>query len=491
MKNILSANHLRQVTLVEFLVKKNNTPQQDVIKLLNYNKNTFYRDVETINTYAAPIQIQLGQNVTLFIPMNYSIGYFYSCVLFDSVEFTIIETLFFNENYSINELSEKLFISSATLRRLIKKINTELSNAHFHIDTQTLKIRGDEEQICNFLIYFLAEKYAGKELPFRESETIFLRKLTQIIMKKNHIKLSYSDFERVFLWTMVSIIRIQHKISSPTTRKIPNYIDSSLLNDKSLLKLFKAVFKFDLTAQTLSHLFYIFLSGNYAISETHLDYLMAENESISTDVLQLNTLIQNLSRTFDIEVLNQKKLILSVYNVSTMLVGKPYILYNRDKEFVNNLTNYQPFFKQALDKELRTLASLKKWEPHNMYSLAYILLTHWEQLAIKLKEIGEPLSIGLFFDTDKEHMQYIRDELSLHHENRLEISIINDSTLSSFKYDATQFDLIITTIQGIFIPGTPVLCISMYLQLKDYAYIQEIYEIKYYGKKTSLSDRDW
>lgn len=103
------------------------------------------------------------------IPTNYSRTLIYSYILSDSLEFKLLETVFFLESFSTESLAEKLFISASTLRRLIKTMNKKLVKYNFYISSSPYKLIGSETAIRNFIIHLFFEKYSRQITLFLKS----------------------------------------------------------------------------------------------------------------------------------------------------------------------------------------------------------------------------------------------------------------------------------------------------------------------------------
>lgn len=479
MKKMLSKPEMRILILLEMIYFEKKISLNRAVKALRIVTRTLELDIQNINSIIAPISILKTEmnDLILNIPPNYSIEYVYTAMLKNSRHFTVIEKIFFRENYTIDTLADELFISTSTLRRTIKHINTTLEKEKILITMNPLKIIGEEYKICNLLIYLIAEKYPERDKPFSKIQMKTLDQLFFYIAKKNKVKLNYPDIEKIRTWTMVSLIRIRHGhfIFPNKDYEIP--IDIAPLNDLMLKNLFKQVFRLDLNNRIIYQLFVVFLNGRYAFSPEHLKQLTEthpEKEILKTEIV---TLIKNIALKTGLHDSNTDNLIVDIYNVSNLQFGKPYILYDKYKHFVNNLQNrYNRKLIVTVTNE--TLLFLKKINVNKLAvnSYMYILFTHWSNLNSLIIRYQPVLNVGIFYNTDMEHMEMIKNEIFLRFSTRFSVEILTNTTIKDFEKSARHKDLIITNISGIEQKTTKVICFSMYPKNTDWENIYRFYD---------------
>ena len=84
-------------------------------------------------------------------------AFIYSKILSKSLEYTLLETLFFRRVSSKDDLSDSLYISETQVSRIINRINQVISKYEFKINNH-LDIVGNEGILEIFFCLF-AEKY--------------------------------------------------------------------------------------------------------------------------------------------------------------------------------------------------------------------------------------------------------------------------------------------------------------------------------------------
>lgn len=166
MRALLSKKEQQLLQLVELIQREKIYTYNYLETQLEINTRTLNNLIDEFNIQCAPLQIcrkERGE-ITILRTKNYSIEYCFQKILSDSIEFDILERLFFISSMTMEELAHATYLSPATLRRKINKMNEVLVNEGFRIELPKMKIVGDEKKICNFIIQYILEKYNdGKE----------------------------------------------------------------------------------------------------------------------------------------------------------------------------------------------------------------------------------------------------------------------------------------------------------------------------------------
>ncbi|EUJ23733.1 mga helix-turn-helix domain-containing protein [Listeria grandensis FSL F6-0971] len=489
MKNCLSKQHLRQLKIINLLHENKNMTLDKISYTLGFNSRTLRKDIEQINSYAAPIEILSSKNgFYLYIPMNYNIDHIYASTLKDSTEFSLIEEIFFNENHSIDSLSEKLFISSSTLRRTISHLNKVLKKKKIKVNSQPLILVGDEAEICSLMIHLIEEKYGIANIPFPKIQVGALDKILTWVAKANNQRMDFCELNRLRLWIMIILTRVRNGHIQTTEANFPADVDTSLLKNKVLTGLFKSVFKIELTEEVAYSLFGMFIKNKFAFNYEHLEELMAHDDSVKVLAERNLQLLEALATKLEIPIENKEHILINIYNIAvlaTNLESESYILYNTHRALVDRITNQHPYFIDTLNETIKQVFKNSKYTTNKLDSLAYMLLTHWRNLAIHLQTRTPSIDVGILLDTDIEHMALIRDELHARFSNKFNLSITEEFTLSAFKKKASMYDVIVTNIPGLSFKNSPmVVCISMFPTPLDIKNLHNCYD-----KITSTSNK--
>lgn len=478
MRTILSKKHQRALLLLEKIYEERFISIKQAASFLDISTKTLRMDIDSINIEISPISITLNASDELYleIPLDYSIEYIYPAILSFSIEFNLIESLFLSEKHTIESLSEKLFISPSTTRRMIRSINNSLKEETIYINLKPLKIIGDEKKICNFIIHLISEKYQGQKSLFSRTQLFVIDQIFSYISKENQLILNYPDVERLKIWIMVCIIRIKHNnFIFPTDNFKPPFKLSSL-NELVLKRLFKTVFKIELNNQVIFQIFFVFFNGQYAFNSKHLDEIAATSSEKQFLKMEIEKLIDTISSKLQIEHSNKENLLLELYNISNLQYGKPYILYDHYQMFVQNIKKNHIEFIDILISEVEAFFTKINLKNDSLNSYLYMIISHWKNLYLEIENRTPVLTIGLFYSTDIEHMTMMKDAIQFKFNNRFEIEILSDPIFKNFEKKARDKDLIITNIPGLANKELTVVCFPIYPKSSDWAKLHQFYE---------------
>lgn len=471
MRNLLSTKHERILTMLEMIYEKKTVSLGELAEQLNISNKTLVIYIREANHMIYPIQIKrFSENkVYLEIPFNYSIVSIYANLLQSSLEYTLLETVFFNEDYTMEELSENLQASPSTLRRSIKKINAHLKPYEFQISLAPIAIRGDEIKISNFFAHFFPEKYMfSKSLPFTKAQVEGVDLLIDLLVEHLGVPSTYPDVRRIQFSTLVILTRVQQKnlfnVGNYNSRKM----DLSFLSTTETRQYFKHALKVDLTEEVIIRLLPLYFHNLIAFNYEHLLSLGDSRPDLEHLIQSFSTVLNRLSSMFNTEQQNKEKLLVVLCNVYTLQFGKPYILYDKHADFNKRFQDEYASSINLIKKTISEVFSSEEIEIHSMNSYLYIILTHWKNLYIELLKNVPTRTMGLFYNTDYEHMQLLKDEINSRLPFYYEIDIINVTNLKQLDDIGHKYELILTDIPNLEIVNSTVYCLSVNMLQNDW-----------------------
>lgn len=481
MRSILSTSQKRQLNIIERIYDEESISINKLSKILHVSEKTIRQDIQDLNNLIKPSQISISPILGLSLKTisEMSIESIYSLFLFNSIEFEIIEKIFFKKFLSLDTLAESLFISVSTLRRLILNINKSLHNIHFRIDPKTLDLIGNETQICNFMIHYFDEKYRDSFMIFPKIQLNVLDKLFLTFFKQEQIDINYPDLEKLRNWSMVILTRIKngHRFSYTKEKhdKLPKKIISNLL----IKSLFKAVFSITLTPDVFYQTFYYFFNTNYCKTFEQLKELSAKDDEIAEFIDALNLMLESVASNLSIELTKKEKLILDLFNADALYYGKSYILYDKNQANIESITHDYSNFYQFLKKEIaqNPFIKQKNWGRDAINTFFYMLITHWPNLAHSIENKIPVFSVAMFFNTDIEHVIMLQDRLSYYFRHRMKFTIVNSLTITDLKNSINQFDILLTNIFNLDMHNVRIIVLPLALKpchfkIIDNAYIE-------------------
>lgn len=471
MKELLSKSDFQILQLLEYLVNNSRTTFSDISQNLGISVRTTNIYLDEINSKYYPIKVTRDKHfVTIIIPSNYSISYIYSVTLLNSTEFNLINFCFFEKKVSYKKAEEILFISNATLKRKIKKINTFLLQYDFKIDSRTLRFTGNETSIINFFTHYIYEAYPIKKNGFKKMEYVLIQKAILAYSKKQNVELHGHDLNNATVIVLLLFYRKKFNTHNLESLDSLDLLSSNGLIDKKITQ--------------------IFFSNNYIVNVFSIlkklqqktiftDYSHFINESTKNSELKIArekfvNILNDICVKFSIKhPINQDKIILDLCTNYNLNYGKPFIFFDKHHQFIQQMKKKIPELICFLTSEFYFY--FKKMEEYELNSYLYLLLTHWIELTSIIEKKKNKIKISLIFDTDIEHISMLRHDISFRLYNQCIIDIPPLSELEHTTYLSNNYDLVITNISGIEVEHTKVICFSMYPSISDWIEIIELY----------------
>ena len=466
MRRLLEQTLLRQLEILEMLYTFGAMKIDTIAERMQLSGKTVAKDLIEVRAFIEPVEIVNNSQglYSLYIPESCSIDYLYATFLFQSTRITLLETLFFDENLSYRELSEKLFLSESTLKRTIASINDVLSEYKIQVATRPFHLTGYEPAIENLFIILFTEKYCVPSKVFPVGKQEVAEQMLRFWMSQNHIELNYPDLNKITLWLLVALHRTRAQESEDANPRVVTGAEHDDLFNHEIQSAFHINYK---TAPDKEKLWgairQIFKSG-YVLQYEFLEKACEDFPPNRQILACVRNILHDISSDLGVQIQNDEKLITDLFNLINLaqhLKLSQFILNNRRKRFYQNSTEPEKALYSVLQKALhKNQIEGYTWKESDVYELFYILTTHWVNLFPALQERIEKCRIGLFFDTDIEHIHYIKRLLLLRYADQIEVSVIDALSLVEFQEVVKEFDLVITNITQ----NTPVfpeiLCIS-------------------------------
>lgn len=491
MRDILSKVELRQLELIEYLYENNTSTLNDLSLISGSSRKTIRHDIQELNGKISPSQIIISKDSGTFLQLDThtSIEYIYSQFLFSSTEFLIIEYIFFQKYKTLDDLADALFISLSTLRRLINRINQSLRPCNFKIDSQKIDLIGDEKLIYNFIVRYFEEKYRNTTSIFSEIQLNTIDQLIIYAAKEDDLDTNYPYMEKLRLWIMVILIRITNGHSYIPSQEQLDLVKTNFITNQSINQSFKATFKIDLTNIVFFQLFYCFFDKNYCRNLEELTLLAKKNDEVNIFIHSLTSFLEDIAETLSIEIENKEELVLNLFNLTPLNSGKPFILNDKYRTFITSITHdYSHFYDFITDTVSRNLLNVGiDWDEDAINTFSYMLITNWNGLVQQIENNIKVFSVGLFFETDMGHVNMLREQLTYYFKNRLTFTIIDKLTLSEFKNETKNYDIILTNLFSLDISNSIVIVLSRTLTPSDLKNIDNTYlKLLHQSKKLDI-----
>ncbi|MGX7131815.1 helix-turn-helix domain-containing protein [Enterococcus songbeiensis] len=480
MEVLLEKNLLRHYQIIKFLVYRNWENISTISKFTKISESTIRKSIGDINRYITPAKLESSKQlgVRLVLKPNQNPFFLFSSLYKQSARFSILEEIFLSKHDNLTALSDHLFLSISTLKRKIGTINELLAPLDFQIDCTYMDIVGDERKICWFYYCYLIEKYGLIEKVTSEKDIEIMDRIMQEFIDfypslKTSARQTYSYVNRFRTMLFINFIRIRrgHLLPSQSHNDLKHGFSFS----QDLTQKICQHYHIDLTPKTLYRLFYIFFNEKYAWSMTDLNDKCTSNKGVQSLRSAIAKTLDTIIDSEDLILSNKEELILYLYNATTYIWGPAKILYNLDEEFFIDLNNYYDGFTQRI-RPMVICHFLNKNLPifiddSVISRLLFMIVTSWNSLSDQLEKKCPTIRTGLFFNTSYEHCNFLKEDLMYHLKTRVDVNLIDATTLSSVKAEMSNYDLLITNLSSLFVPDCIVISIHSNPTPRDFEHI--------------------
>ena len=467
MINLLSARDKRYLDILESLFDSDSLTLDDLAVITRSSKRTVQNDIQGLNSCVAPLEITTSHKTgcSLIIPNNYSIDYVYQLILNQSIEYQLLEAVFFLKHESMEACSEALFISTSSLKRLIKRINQRIVPLGFKVVTAPLDLVGDEELICQLLENYLGEKYQSDEYPFTKAQLDVVDKLIELIAPHNYRVYQTMDYLKRKL--LVRILRLKRNISKNIC--IEATVDLSYFfsecDHKRLVLEFKNAFGFILDNESWNFLLKDFITTQILTSIEEMEEVRLSNDIIRKKISKLEKICELVSIELDIPLINKKEMLLELYNETEVRRKNEFFIFDRQKRFLKLFAKENP----DVYAQLVNLPVLKEQiDKKKFLDVIYTILTKWENLYHEIKKKDAEIKVGVLMDFDFNYSTFITSVLREHFNKRINFENIVIEDIGTLAAAQSKFNFIVTNISHIDLLKIPIVCTNLYPDETDF-----------------------
>lgn len=493
MRELLSKHDIRQLSLLEYLIKnrQNWLLLKDVSEYLQLPIRTIRSDISEINRYITPLYVKSSSSgVRIIIPPNYSERYIYLKILEESREFKIIEYVFTSGRETIESLSNKLYVSESTIKRMIKEINRVLRKEEFYICGKPLSFKGNERKLIHFMSMYSRERYLFQNELMTPVQREVINKLINGVLAESGKEMHFPNFKRISTWVYLGCIRLKNGHRIPIVDPKDRF-PVQILNDENFCSQFHEVMGVRLSEDTIKQLFFVFSSKGYAFNMKEMDQLIQRNDAQKALSLEIKKVMHILSVQLSIPLNHntENMLLLDVMNIINLKKissGYTFVLYDHREYFLSYLSMYYVNLRSLINNKLIENISVD-FSENEWNELNYIFLTHWPELYQKIRFIEMPIKVFLLMDTDIEHGELIKNELNTYCRYHIEIENIISYSLEQMR-ELSADSILITNMPGLPEMRCFTLCFGEFLNSRDWQeFNRMIHVILSNRKKTEVS----
>lgn len=492
MQRILSKNNRRQLALIELLEQQSEGQViEDLAEYFNVTRQTITRDFEEINESFESVEIIDKKGIyRVRFHEGHNLQTLYKEVINNDKGFQIFEVIFYDENLSVENLAEKIGLSTSTVYKMIDRFREPLKE-HFNVSMSTRPVRlsGSEYHIRSFYNHYFTEKYdhftLKMDLPIaREAFDEFLAIAADVVGMD--IIFTYHYFYKIV--TAVNLTRyLQGHYLESEFKDLTTYIEMFRSNTESYQKICDS-FPVELTDFAIYQVIGQFAFKHYCYVYEEYEELIQTSEISRLANQVLLDIIHAVEDEFGLECPNPDEMCWQMHNTATQSeldhLAIP-ILSKRKEAFAEEMRSIHPKLFELIKTRLIVFGKMMNvrctQDMCNHFMFAFY--TQWENLVISIQELSDPVKILVVSQFDMYQAQLIEDLLKIRFGKWIDVRIYTDNSLELDSLLAINYDMIVSNFMIEGLDERPLILVSDYLQPDDYTKIYLTY------KQLQINDR--
>lgn len=412
MINLLSSRQ-KQFFLIVKNTYKVSRNKEEICKKLSITNATLEKNIEDFNQQFYPFKLKEYQDAISFVfPNHLSCDQFISKLLETSIEFQILEAIFFSNDYSYEKLADKLFVSKSTLIRVIKRINQCMESSDVLIKKKPIQIVGNEHNIRFLYITYFKDRYGLSNLPFPSYEIEAIKEFYTVGIKIVRKDGSIQEFNNFLLFSLISLRRESmgfHKQSKrPTFNERLMYTIVRATERTPYFRRKRSIELLD--PEFASKVFALFLSEGFLRTNLFSRY---KQKQLFRE-RNITQYIEKISECFDLIISENEKFELS-QTLFEILYG--YLKVPTSFDFLDDsYTNFREYHLFPIDYLPDKFEFIFKdyFSSNDRYSfnfLFFTIYTRWPGLVEQLENQRKKVNVFIYIDFDFNYGEYIRSKL--------------------------------------------------------------------------------
>lgn len=376
----------------------------------------------------------------------------YQKMLSDSLAYKLLEWVFLYEGKTISELAEMLNVSTATVYRLIRLINTEIEPYHFRVETNPCRVEGKEEHIRYYYYQYFTEKYSFLNWSYDLIDEESLDDFLQFFIEFTEISADFAFYHIFKSVSCVNLIRYKNQHFVDTDEISINFdeIIPNLDVYADVFRDFEEKVDVKITTEFIHQVFTPYVQDGFSLNPDRLKIKAANDKKVNAIVKFLDQSLSRLSKENGLPLHNKEELIFSLYNASHLEYQEPqsgYILYDKNQYFVDEIKNNFPKFYEHLYHEMKKFRAYIG-KPVNRMGInfyVYTLFSFWENLVPELQRKYRKIELLVISNQHKTHGYMIKDFIEYEFSEQINVEIFSEYQLNERILDHLNCDLIVTT----------------------------------------------
>lgn len=362
LRGLLKRDSQRQLHLIETLYySQHPRSSEELAKITECTIPALLSDIRTINAQSDYYKVIRENSLyRLELKDNATIDTLFSNLINHSVAFRILEAIFFEECYTLSELSNKLFCSLTTIQASMKDLQEALKHWKMTIKRRPFRLTGNEKAIRHlFFLYFSEKKVIRENTRFSPEFFRYADEIVRSIIAENEFSVSVAQYNRLSLTFFISLVRIAngHRIPSRSLRStsvVPPSQRAIHQFGPYLRKELKMIYSEDVMKDS----FWLLYADFFLLSEKQREKALETNFTLAYHYETHFELAEKLSGMLTIPMTEHHK-----EQLATILINQ-HLFHADTKEFISIVQ----------DRKKDCLRLLHTFHAHCVYQLRNLVL---------------------------------------------------------------------------------------------------------------------
>lgn len=456
MRSLLKTKERRQLEIIEYLLDANGwTTVSDLADIIDSSPRIIKADIAEIRTSQPQLLIEVGY-LGLRIRMNNPTGIqsVYSKILSENIIYQLLEEVFFDETLNVADLAEKFFVSSSTIYRSIGQINDFFENKYnCSFVANPCRFVGDERNIRLFYRTYFSEKDTLLGWPFRDLDEEAINQTFDKILSlvSSDMALDFAYYEDIKRVVIVNKTRYSHGHLVDTQDEESDLFNAFLQIYKYVIQPLGITKSIDISRESFYQIFGPYIRKDAAKNFKQLNKFKKKSDNKGKALQFLEKTLTDFSINWNIPI-EIDEVLFGIHNTAINgmeLLDTDFILFDRNKFFVNKFKDYIPHFYQPIKEMLTEFCEILQVSSEDkiINYLFFTLITYWENLIKDYIKQNLRVSIIIFSDQHFLHSKMIQHLLELELPQDCSIEIFKETKLSDDIINNLQHDIIISNFE--------------------------------------------
>lgn len=434
--SLLSSRDQKKIDLLQILFSED-LNHNYLLNYLDVSFNTLKRMIEEINIQINPAKIEnLNGLLSLKLTNNSSFDTCLSKIIDSSLEYKILELLFFKNDLNFTDLANILYVSDSTIKRSIKILNRKLNDADIKIKNSPLEVIGNETNIRIMFVMLLENKYGLSGIPFSQEDVDLCNELYLAACKLKKRQITIQDQFNCNLFLLVALYReklgySKKNIMSHSEKKLIAYIYNAAVS-----KPFSSYYLQNINKELI-----------FDICSTFITVISFTENTYKSQVDSIKIFLDNVCYAFDIKISADhmyytiESLYQILYNFLRIPKTIPSIINEYDM-FINNLSSLEKEFVELLKKIFKI--SFNNDDLYYFNFIYYMLKTKNLKLIDSILSSSPAIRILIYVDFDFDFGLLLKKQITDLTQRNISLDIVVIRYITEIKDDDT--DIFITNI---------------------------------------------